>query len=105
MPGKEDEGQEIVKWLAENVSKDLFIHVMEQYHPRAHVGKPRRSTGKSTAVVEPGGVESTNDTAQKVRYQDINRPVNQQEVSSVLEAAKQAGLWRFVEPPRHGGFL
>lgn len=27
MPGKEDEGKEIVRWLAENVSRDLFVHV------------------------------------------------------------------------------
>lgn len=105
MPGKEDEGQEIVRWLAENVSKDLFIHIMEQYHPRAHVGKPKRSSGKGAAVVELGGVQSTKDTTQKVRYEDINRAVSDQEVSSVLQAAKQAGLWRFVEPPRHDGFL
>ena len=38
MPGYEDEGKHIVQWLAENVSKDLYVHVMEQYHPRAHVG-------------------------------------------------------------------
>ncbi len=31
MPGKEDEGQEIVKWLADNVSNDIYVHIMEQY--------------------------------------------------------------------------
>lgn len=30
MPGFEEEGKQIVKWLAENVSKDLYVHVMEQ---------------------------------------------------------------------------
>jgi putative pyruvate formate lyase activating enzyme len=30
MPGHEDEGKDIVRWLAENVSKDLYVHVMEQ---------------------------------------------------------------------------
>ncbi|EON60872.1 hypothetical protein W97_00082 [Coniosporium apollinis CBS 100218] len=88
MPGKEDEGREIVKWLAENVSKDIFVHIMEQYHPRAHVGKPKRTTGKN----------------EKIRYGDINRPVSMQEVSSVKEAAIDAGLWRFVEAAEHGGF-
>lgn len=94
MPGHEDEGQEIVNWLAENVSKDLYIHIMEQYHPRASVGKPRRgvseSKGKGDQVV--------------VRYQDINRPITDKELSSVQEAARKAGLWRFVEAAEHGGF-
>ncbi len=30
MPGKEDEGVEIMRWLAGNVSRDLFANVMEQ---------------------------------------------------------------------------
>ena len=38
MPGKEDEGEKIMAWLAENVSRDVFVNIMEQYHPRAHVG-------------------------------------------------------------------
>jgi putative pyruvate formate lyase activating enzyme len=34
MPGKEDEGREIMKWLAENVSKDIVVHIMDQYTRR-----------------------------------------------------------------------
>jgi putative pyruvate formate lyase activating enzyme len=102
MPGKEDEGREIVKWLAENVSKDIMVHIMDQYFPSAHVGKPYR--GKSKGVVDPGGVEASTAAKEDVRYADINRPVDQEEVSSVRKAAKDAGLWRFVEPARHGGF-
>lgn len=94
MPGKEEEGQEIVKWLAENVSKDLYIHIMEQYHPRASVGKPKRRINESKGK---GGQET-------VRYQDINRPITDKELSGVQEAAKKAGLWRFVEAAGHGGF-
>lgn len=103
MPGKEDEGREIVKWLAENVSKDIMVHIMDQYFPRAHVGKERRGS-KSEDVVEPGGVGASPATKKQVRYADINRPVNEDEVSSVRRAAEEAGLWRFVEPARHGGF-
>jgi putative pyruvate formate lyase activating enzyme len=102
MPGKEDEGREIVKWLAENVSKDIMVHIMDQYFPSAHVGKPYR--GKNKGVVDPGGVEASTAAKEDVRYADINRPVDQEEVSSVRKAAKDAGLWRFVEPARHGGF-
>ncbi|GAB1214766.1 hypothetical protein ATERTT37_003935 [Aspergillus terreus] len=84
MPGKEDEGREIMRWLAENVSRDLYVHIMEQYHPDAHVGKKKR-----------GAKEGDGET---VRYADINRSVNDRELGSVKEAAVQAGLWRFCEP-------
>lgn len=88
MPGKEHEGVEIVRWLAQSLSKDVFVNVMEQYHPNAHVGKVKR--GKNT-----GGEK---------RYAEINRPVSEQEVGIVQKAAREAGLWRFVEPARHDGF-
>jgi len=86
MPGKEEEGVEIVRWLAGAVSKDCFVHIMEQYHPRAHVGKKKRGTGEEK------------------RYADINRPVSEGEMSVVMRAAKEAGLWRFQEAARHDGF-
>lgn len=87
MPNLEDEGKEIMQWLAQNISKDVMVHIMEQYFPRAHVGKARRDKEKAG-----------------VRYEDINRPVDLKEVSSVREAAEQAGLWRFIEPAKHDGF-
>ncbi|KAH0547748.1 hypothetical protein FGG08_000005 [Glutinoglossum americanum] len=108
MPGKEDEGQEIVQWLANNVSKDIFINIMEQYHPDAHVGKPRRSsvTSKSTPLPQAGAsvVEPMAAEKPSVRYEDINRAIRPEEVSSVRRAAEKAGLWRFCDPPEHGGF-
>ncbi|KAF2727616.1 radical SAM domain-containing protein [Polyplosphaeria fusca] len=108
MPGKADEGREIVRWIAENVSKDMMVNIMEQYFPRAHVGKARR--GKSAKseevveVVEPGGLRASPQTMAKVRYEDINRPVDLDEVALVRQAAEEAGLWRFVEAAKHGGF-
>lgn len=110
MPGHEEEGQQIVRWLAENVSKDLYVHVMEQYHPRAHVGKSRRTTSSGRAqhvgdgAVEPGGLPSGAEVKQQVRYEDINRPVSLAEVASVRKVAEQSGLWRFVDVAEHGGF-
>ncbi|KAI9668050.1 MAG: hypothetical protein M1821_000870 [Bathelium mastoideum] len=104
MPGKEDEGKEIVRWLADHVSKDLFVHVMEQYHPDAHVGKSKRTTRASLRVEEPGGLPATGDVVEKVRYEDINRAVSQVEMETVRRAAQQAGLWRFNEVAEHGGF-
>jgi len=105
MPGKEDEGKEIVRWLAENISKDMYIHIMEQYHPDAHVGKPKRTTGRASEIVEPGGTKPTLNARSEVRYADINRAVNEQEVSSVRKAAEDAGLWRFVESTDHAAFV
>ena len=93
MPGKEDEGVEIVKWLAGNVGKDTFLHIMEQYHPDAHVGKAKRL-----------GPKGSKDNTEDVRYSDINRPVNDEETGVVKKAARESGLWRFAEHARHGGF-
>lgn len=107
MPGMEDEGKEIMRWLAENVSRDIMVHIMEQYFPRAHVGKERRNTrdkGNKEVIVEHGGVKAAGSTKKEVRYADINRPVDLSEVSSVKKAAEEAGLWRFVEVAKHGGF-
>ncbi|EMC91621.1 hypothetical protein BAUCODRAFT_299337 [Baudoinia panamericana UAMH 10762] len=109
MPGHEDEGKHIVRWLAENVSKDLYVHIMEQYHPRAHVGKPRRTTsGRArdlvTDIVEPGGASADTATNKQVRYEEINRPVSLDEVDRVKTAAREAGLWRLLEVAEHGGF-
>jgi putative pyruvate formate lyase activating enzyme len=104
MPNKGDEGVEIMRWIATNVSKDTYVHIMEQYFPRAHVGKPTRSSRK----IATGTADSTNRVStnlqEKVRYEDINRAVDLQEVSVVRKAAEDAGLWRFCEPAEHGGF-
>ncbi|KAF3166066.1 hypothetical protein TWF225_000854 [Orbilia oligospora] len=86
MPTYVEEGKEIMRYLAEHVSKDTYVHVMEQYRPAAHVGKMNR--GKS------GGM----------RYSEINRPVTDPEVDAVKLAAREAGLWRFVEESPHEGF-
>jgi putative pyruvate formate lyase activating enzyme len=99
MPGYESEGQEIMKWIAGNVSRDVFVNIMEQYHPDAHVGKPKHP--RRSVVTEPGGDTVTQET---VRYEEINRHVTQEEISTVRQAAEKAGLWRFCDPPKHDGF-
>jgi putative pyruvate formate lyase activating enzyme len=95
MPGRESEGQKIMEWIASNVSKDLYVNIMEQYHPDAHVGKRKPARSKTKPV------DSDEEPA---RYAEINRPVNAHEVSQVRRAAEVSGLWRFCEPPRHDGF-
>jgi len=107
MPGYEEEGKQIMQWLADNVSRDLYVHIMEQYFPRAHVGKAKRSIGsKSSTDPNPMPSEDGPNPSYKhtIRYGEINRPVDLQEVASVRSAAVKAGLWRFAEAAEHGGF-
>ncbi len=109
MPGFEEEGKQIVRWLAENVSKDLYVHVMEQYHPRAHAGNEKRSkVGRAERVaagaVEPRARPTDEKTKKAIRYEEINRPVKMEEVNSVKKAAEESGLWRFADASEHGLF-
>ncbi|KAI1877125.1 uncharacterized protein JN550_001197 [Neoarthrinium moseri] len=99
MPGKEAEGELIMKFLAEDLGRDVFVNIMEQYRPAANVGKPKRRA----KVVETGGVEAAQKDGE-VRYAEINRAVTDEEVSTVRRAAERAGLWRFNDPPKHDGF-
>lgn len=109
MPGKQNEGREIMRWLGDNISRDIYVNIMEQYHPDAHVGKLSRSSRASptsgsfeeSSTNEPGaGPPST----MSARYSEINRAVTGQEISSVRRAAEDAGIWRFCDPVRHDGF-
>ncbi|KAK3955444.1 pyruvate formate lyase [Pseudoneurospora amorphoporcata] len=108
MPGLEEEGKEIMRWLAENVSRDLFVNIMEQYRPAAYVGKVkarRRGNVNGDGEREKGEVmEGEEAKKEERRYAEINRAVNAKEVESVRKAAERAGLWRFCDPPRHDGF-
>jgi putative pyruvate formate lyase activating enzyme len=112
MPGQEDEATEIVKYIAENVSRDTFVNIMEQYRPDAHVGKSKRRTRSSSGDSkedskgggEEEGEEAKEDPSANVRYAEINRAVTMDEVSAVRKAAEAVGLWRFNDPPRHEGF-
>ncbi|KAL2255758.1 hypothetical protein VTK26DRAFT_2752 [Humicola hyalothermophila] len=96
MPGFEAESADIMKFLATEVSKDCFVNIMEQYHPDAYVGKPKKRSQ------QPG--QGKNNGSDEKRYSDINRAATKEEISSVRKAAEAAGLWRFCDPPRHAGF-
>jgi putative pyruvate formate lyase activating enzyme len=100
MPGKEEEGCEIVQWLAKNISSDLYIHIMEQYHPDAHVGKPKRARPRDQSNADDTNMKNL----EAKRYEEINRPITESEAYRVQQAAEKAGLWRFVEASYHGGF-
>lgn len=111
MPGLEEEGKEIMRWLAQNVGRDLFVNIMEQYRPAAYVGRVKRSSGGKKKVDGEGEEEGEAAAGEKEegkkeerRYAEINRAVKEEEVESVRKAAERAGLWRFCDPPRHDGF-
>ncbi|CAI4216964.1 unnamed protein product [Parascedosporium putredinis] len=93
-------GDFIMQFLAAEVSRDVFVNIMEQYRPDAHVGKASR-TRKGPGAGESGDLGAAQGSA---RYAEINRAVTKAEVSYVREAAEKAGLWRFCDPPGHDGF-
>ena len=105
MPGKQAEGVEIMCWIGSNLSRDTFVNIMEQYHPDAHVGRPRKASPgidshHMSNAIEPG----QKYPEESRRYGDLNRYITPEEISIVREAAEEAGLWRFCDPPRHEGF-
>lgn len=106
MPGKEAEGASIMRFLADEISKDVFVNIMEQYRPAAHVGKSkrRRAADGGTAVDSDELLSEASGRGDSVRYAEINRPSTDDEVCTVRRAAEAAGLWRFNDPPRHEGF-
>jgi putative pyruvate formate lyase activating enzyme len=70
MPGLFDDTREIMHWIADHVSPDTYVNVMDQYYP-AH-----------KAETEP-------------RFTQINRSITGDEFCHALELARTAGLWRF----------
>lgn len=69
MPGLLEDTAEILRWLAEELSPDTFVNVMDQYRP---AWKARSDPGLAA----------------------INRPLRLAEFDRALELARQAGLWR-----------
>jgi putative pyruvate formate lyase activating enzyme len=76
MPGLLDDTREIMRWVAENLSQDTYVNVMQQYYP-AH-----------KAETEP-------------RFTEINRGISADEFCSAVELAQATGLWRFDTRWRH----
>ncbi len=70
MPGLLDDTREIMHWIADNLSRDTYVNVMDQYYPAYK------------AETEP-------------RLAEINRGISDDEFCGALELARAAGLWRF----------
>ena len=79
MPGQLDETRAIFRWLAEELSPDTWVNVMEQYRPDHEVGRI--------------AAEGRRD-AGTVRYVTINRRTTSPELAAARRAARDAGLWR-----------
>ena len=76
MPGQQEEASAIFRWLADNVSPDTYVNIMEQYRPEYQV----RNYGMNS---------------RPEKYSDIGRQPYQTELDAVYQAAREAGLWRF----------
>jgi putative pyruvate formate lyase activating enzyme len=72
MPGQLDEARAIFRWLAEQISPDTYVNVMDQYRPAYQA-------------------------AESPRYAPIARRPAASEIEAAREAARAAALWRFDE--------
>ena len=79
MPGMLEESEAIFQWFAQRISRDTYINIMDQYRPAHRVG--RRWT---TAADEA-----------RIRFAEIARPVQREEIGRAYALAREAGLWRF----------
>lgn len=69
MPGLLEDTREIMRWLANECSRDTFVNVMDQYYPAWK------------AKSDP-------------RFREINRRLKSKEFDEAVELAHEAGLWR-----------
>ena len=69
MPGDVAGTAAIMRWLADALSPDTYVNLMDQYYPAGKVSDQK--------------------------YAEINRRVTQREYATAVQAARAAGLWRF----------
>lgn len=80
MPNYVEEAKNIMSFISNEVSKDTYVNIMEQYRPTFTVGKgeKRARTGFD-------------------KYEEIDRPVQDSEMDLVRTHAEEVGLWRFED--------
>jgi putative pyruvate formate lyase activating enzyme len=71
MPGEIAGTAEIMRFLAEELSPDTYVNIMDQYRPEAKVSAKK--------------------------YEEINRRISSLELQQANSAAQAAKLWRFDE--------
>lgn len=106
MPGLIDETRQILRWVADEISKDTYVNVMGQYRPEYKVGKPlptrsleSRKPSRPSMPQDPGanleeGTRDQSERAGKVRFVEIARKPTRRELEEALLAAEDAGLQR-----------
>jgi putative pyruvate formate lyase activating enzyme len=77
MPGQTEEAAAIVRWLADEISPDTYVHLMAQYRPEHEIGEERADGSR--------------------RFAEIDRRPTADELEAAWAAARAAGLWRFDE--------
>jgi putative pyruvate formate lyase activating enzyme len=75
VPGRLEETREIFRWLADEISPDTYVNIMDQYRPEYRVGESQRDGSK--------------------RFEEIDRRPTREEIVRARELAREAGLWRF----------
>ena len=80
MPNYIEEGKKIMEFLANDVSKDTYVNIMEQYRPTFKVGKGEKRAREGFT-----------------KYEEIDRPVEDSEMDIVRQHAVDFGLWRFED--------
>lgn len=80
MPSYVDEGKSILAFLAEKISKDTYVNIMEQYRPTFKVGEGEKRARHGFT-----------------KYEEIDRPVRETEMQVLKAYAKEIGLWRFED--------
>ena len=68
MPGNIAGTESIMRFLAEEISPDTYVNVMDQYYPAGRVAEPQ--------------------------FVEIDRRITAAEYRQALEAARSVGLWR-----------
>ena len=80
MPGQLDEARAIFAWLADELSPDTYVNVMDQYRPDYEVGQIAAAGRRDAGAV---------------RHASINRRPGRRAIDDAVDAARAAGLWRF----------
>ena len=75
MPESVADSEAIMHFLAEELSPNTYINIMDQYYPAGKVRSDKAG----------------------LAYGEINRRIRNSEVQKAMEAARKANLWRFDE--------
>ena len=80
MPNHVEEGKSILRFLAEEISTDTYINLMEQYRPDFKVGQGETRARHGFT-----------------KYEEIDRAIDDDEMSRLRRHAMELGLWRFED--------